>query len=286
MKKKSLPSYSPPEPDTIPTLETIRRYEPQSVQNDDLLPMGRDVKRDFDRLLWTAKHADSDEVREKAGEMAASIVASIVRHGGNIKATLLPEIYKLHEHNVGYKKKWDEGSRQGTRQEGSHGMRQEGKLQKQALLEFVRDVLYRILPDDFISTGTDVLLAQKSAQSGAPAIDERLRKFTEWVEPKGVKLRELRSSYKRTRCESRRWSIRSQTISEIRTACVLNSDDFFEVFITPKARKMFLSDETHPFQKNFKLTNNPAFTDVQPPMPWSKNLRVMKQLLKGLLGPL
>jgi len=277
MKKKSLPSYSPPEPATIPTLETIRRYEPQSVQNDDLFRLGRDVKRDFDRLLWTAKHADSEEVREKAGEMAASIVAGIVRHGGNIKATLLPEIYELHKHNVGYKKKWDEGSRQGTRQEAEtwHG----------ALLEFVRDVLNSVLPDDFISTGTDVLLAQKSARRGAPAIDERLRKFTEWVEPKAVKLRELRSSYNRTRCASRRRSIRSQTINEIRAACVLNSDDFFEVFITPKARKMFLSDETHPFRNNFKLTNNPAFKAAKPPMPWSKNLHVMKRLFQGLLGP-
>jgi len=286
MKKTSLPSYSPPEPDTIPTLETVRKYEPQSIQIDDLFKLGRDVRRDFDRLLWAAKHADSEEVREKAGEMAASIVAGIVRHGGNIKATLLPEIYELHKRNVGYKKKWDESSRQGTRPEGSHRMRQEGKLQKKALLEFVRDVLDRVLPDDFISTGTDVLLAQMSARMDAAEIDKRLRKFTEWVEPKAFKLRELRSSYMRTRCESRRRSIRSQTISEIRTACVLNSDDFFEVFITPKARKMFLSDETHPFQKNFKLTKNPAFTDVQPPMPWSKNLRVMKQLLKGLLGPL
>jgi len=276
MKKTSLPSYSPPEPATIPTLETIRRYEPQSVQNDDLLPLGRDVERDFDRLLWTAKHADSDEVREKAGEMAASIVARIVRHGGNIKATLLPDIYKLHERNVGYKKKWDEGSRQGTRQEEAP--------QNKALLEFVRDVLDHALPDDFISIGTDVLLAKKSARGSAPAIDKRLRKFTEWVEPKAGELRELRSSYKRTKCASIRWSIRSQAISEIRAACVLNSDDFFEVFITPKARKMFLSDETHPFRNNFKLANNPAFKNAKSPMPWSKNLRVMKRLLKGLLG--
>lgn len=275
MKKTSLPSYSAPDPARTPTPETIGKFLPKSVQKDDLPLLGANVRRDFDRLLWTAKHADSEEVREKAGEMAASIVARIVRHGGNIKATLLPEIYKLHEHNVGYKKKWDEGSRQGKRQESP---------QNKALRAFVSNLLEDVLPDDFISRATHVLLAQKSAQRGALEIDAKLSRFTDWVEPKASQIGELRGRYKQTRCERSRWDIHLQMIREIRAACVLNSDDFFEVFITPEAKEMFLSDETHPLLNNFQLANNPAFQNARPPMSWSKNLAVMKQLLKGMLG--
>lgn len=274
MKEKYLPSYSAPEPDSNPTLETIRRFEPSSIQKDNLLSLGNDLRQNFDRLLWTAKHADSDEVREKAGEMVALIVARIVRHGGNIKATLQNEVYELHRRNSGYKKKWKEG--------GCQGMRQKSP-QNQALREFLRDMLGIVLPDDFISTGADLLLADKPARKGAPTLDERLLKFMVWVELKASQLKELRGRFRRAKCENSRWSIRSETISEIRAVCVSNLDDFFEVFITPRGKKMFSSNETHPLLKNFKLANNPVFKTARPPMQWSKNVDVMKRLLKDLL---
>jgi hypothetical protein len=274
MKKKYLPSYSAPETASIPTLETIRRFEPSSIQKDNLLSLGNDLRRNFECLLWTAKHADSDEVREKAGEMVALIVARIVRHGGNIKATLQTEVYELHRRNSGYKKKWHECGRQGMRQESP---------QNKALREFLLDVLDIVLPDNFISTGADLLLADKPARKGAPTLDERLLKFMEWVELKASQLKELRGRYRRAKCENSRWSIRSQTISEIRAVCVLNLDDFFEVFITPLGKKMFSSNETHPLLNNFQLAKNLVFKTARPPMPWSKNVNVMKRLLKELL---
>lgn len=277
MKKTSLPSYSAPVPGSIPTPETLEKYEAPCVQKDDLLPLGRHLEQVFDGLIRTAKQANVAEVREKAGEMVALIVGRIVRHGGNLKATLLPEVYELHRHNNGYKKKWDAGGRQGTRQEAP---------QNKALREFVSDVLDEVLPIDFISSGADALLGQRSARKGATGIDARLRKFTDWVEPKLGQIGELRSSYKRTSLAGSRLSIRREVICEIRAACVLNADDFFEVFITPKARKMFSSNETHPIPNNFKLAQNTSFRNAKTPMSWSKNLRVMKRLLKELLGPI
>ena len=279
MKHAMLPSYSAPKP--APTLEDIRRFEPRIVQLEELRPLGDAMRMDFSALIWTAARADSTEAQNKAGEMLAMIMAQIVRHGGNLKATLTNDVYKISQTNKGFIRQWKRGKKQGQRLAKSP---REVHPPTQALRESLIDILDEVLPYDFRSKATDFLLTEKLAGVGTQTIDARLSKYALWVKPKVGNLKELRKLRKHAKTLAERLSIRGELLWSIHEATADNADDFFEVFIKPRASELIQNEYTHPFNRNYKLINNPDVRNAKLPMAKSKLLRQMKVLLREFLN--